>query len=111
MPLQTRLVERIAVCQTLAKYKDSTEQLAVKNALLQIDYKNLQSSEDFAQILLNHSTQQIIEYSAHVLLNMVRHPSISMISSCSTIIINFFILALNGDARIGSHAVATNGAT
>lgn len=49
--------EIIAVCQTLAKFKDSTEQLAVKNALLQIDYKNLRSSEDFAQILLNHSTQ------------------------------------------------------
>ena len=57
--METVLTENeiIAVCQTLAKFKDSTEQLAVKNALLQIDYKNLRSSEDFAQILLNHSTQ------------------------------------------------------
>ena len=49
--------EVIAICQTLDKLKGTPEQLSTKNALLQIDYKTLRSSEDFAQILLNHSTK------------------------------------------------------
>ena len=56
MDLKLNEREVIAICQTLSKLTGSAENLSSKNALLQLDYKKLTTPEEFAQLLLQHTT-------------------------------------------------------